>query len=70
MFASNTSQVSGDAVFVEDVFQNWLYTGNGSTQTITNGIDLAGKGGLVWIFYIGIRTKTQNTTHKQTSQPW
>jgi hypothetical protein len=36
-------------VYVEDVFQTWLYTGNGSTQTITNGIDLAGKGGLVWI---------------------
>jgi hypothetical protein len=35
--------------YIEDVFQTWLYTGNGSTQTITNGIDLAGKGGLVWI---------------------
>jgi hypothetical protein len=34
--------------YIEDVFQTWLYTGNGSTQTITNGIDLAGKGGLVW----------------------
>ncbi len=33
---------------VEEVFQSWLYTGNGSTQTITNGIDLAGEGGLVW----------------------
>ena len=49
MFSSNTSQVSSDAVFVEDIFQSWLYTGNGSTQTITNGIDLAGKGGLTWI---------------------
>ena len=37
-----------DKQFVEDVFSTWLYTGNGSTQTITNGIDLAGKGGLVW----------------------
>ena len=37
------------ASFIEDVFSTWLYTGNGSTQTITNGIDLAGKGGLVWI---------------------
>jgi hypothetical protein len=37
------------AVYVEDVFSTYLYTGNGSTQTITNGIDLAGKGGLVWI---------------------
>jgi hypothetical protein len=35
--------------YIEDVFQTWLYTGNGSSQTITNGIDLAGKGGLVWI---------------------
>ena len=34
--------------FVEDVFSTYLYTGNGSTQTITNGIDLSGKGGLVW----------------------
>mgnify|MGYP003637947370 CR=1 FL=1 len=37
------------AVYVEDVFSTYLYTGNGSTQTITNGIDLSGKGGLVWI---------------------
>ena len=37
------------AVYVEDVFSTWLYTGNGSTQTITNGIDLSGEGGLVWI---------------------
>jgi hypothetical protein len=34
--------------YIEEVFQTWLYTGNGSTQTITNGVDLAGKGGLVW----------------------
>jgi hypothetical protein len=37
------------AVYIEDVFSTYLYTGNGSTQTITNGIDLAGEGGLVWI---------------------
>ena len=36
-------------VYVEDVFSTYLYTGNGSTQTITNGIDLAGKGGMVWL---------------------
>ncbi len=34
---------------VEDVFSTWLYTGNGSTQTITNGINLSGQGGLVWL---------------------
>ena len=48
MFASNSSQVSGDVLYVEDVFSTWLYTGNGSTgQTITNNIDLLNKGGLV-----------------------
>jgi hypothetical protein len=35
--------------YIEDVFSTWLYTGNGSTQTITNGIDLSTKGGLTWI---------------------
>lgn len=49
MFSSNTSQVSQDAVFIEDVMSTFLYTGNGSTQTINNGIDLAGEGGLVWL---------------------
>lgn len=39
----------GEKLYVEDVFSTWLYTGNASTQTITNGIDLSGKGGLVWI---------------------
>ncbi len=37
-------------VNIEDVFSAYTYTGNGATgQTITNGIDLAGKGGLVWM---------------------
>jgi hypothetical protein len=40
---------SGVANYIEDVFSTWLYTGNGSTQTITNGIDLSTKGGLVWV---------------------
>jgi hypothetical protein len=35
--------------YIEEIFQTWLYTGNGSTQTITNGIDLSTKGGLVWM---------------------
>ena len=40
--------VGGGGEYIEDVFSTYLYTGNGSTQTITNGIDLAGEGGLVW----------------------
>ncbi len=43
------------ALAIEDVFSTYLYTGNSSTQTITNGIDLAGEGGLVW-------TKRRNDT--------
>jgi hypothetical protein len=35
-------------VYIEDVFSTYLYTGTGASQTITNGIDLAGKGGMVW----------------------
>ena len=35
--------------YIEECFSTFLYQGNGSTQTINNGIDLAGKGGLVWI---------------------
>jgi len=34
--------------YIEDVFSTYLYTGNSSTQTITNGIDLSTNGGLVW----------------------
>ena len=46
------------AIYPEDVFSCYLYTGNGSTQTINNGIDLAGKGGIVW-------TKSRSNTSNQ-----
>ena len=36
-------------IFIEDMFSTYLYTGNGAAQTITNGIDITGKGALVWI---------------------
>lgn len=35
-------------VYVDDVFSNYLYTGNAATQAVTNGIDLSVNGGLVW----------------------
>ena len=37
------------SVYADDVFSTNIWDGTGSTQTITNGIDLAGEGGLVWI---------------------
>jgi len=40
---------SAKANYIEDVFSAYLYSGSGSTKTITNGIDLSTKGGLVWI---------------------
>jgi hypothetical protein len=36
-------------IYIEEVFSTWLYTGAGGTQTITNGINLTGSGGLVWV---------------------
>ena len=41
--------VAAAANYIEDVFSTYLYTGNTTAQTITNGIDLAGKGGMVWL---------------------
>jgi len=42
------SGAKGDPVYVDDVFSTFLYEGNASSQTITNGIDLSGEGGLTW----------------------
>jgi len=35
--------------YIEDVFSTYLYQGTGATQTITNGINLAAYGGMVWM---------------------
>lgn len=40
--------LAGNTLAVEDVFSTYLYTGTGATQTITNGINLSGSGGMVW----------------------
>ena len=52
---------AAEAVYIEDIFSTYLYTGNGSTQTITNGIDLLGKGGLVWQ-----KARSSNANHLLT----
>lgn len=39
----------GPAVYVEDVFSTYLYTGTAASLTITNNIDLSTKGGMVWL---------------------
>ena len=46
---------SGEVTYVDDVFSTFLYDGTGaypsggSGQTINNGIDLSGEGGMVWV---------------------
>ena len=47
--AASNSVTPTPPVYIEDIYSTYLYTGNSSTQTITNGIDLSGKGGLVWL---------------------
>jgi len=49
MMMGAAGAAGGEGLYADDVFSTYLYEGNGSTQTITNGIDLAGEGGLVWI---------------------
>jgi len=47
--AASNSVTPTLVVYIEETFSTYLYTGNGSTQTITNGIDLSTKGGMTWI---------------------
>ena len=57
--ASGAAGAAGgaEALNVEDVFSTYLYEGTGATQSITNGIDLAGEGGLI---FFKDRTATAN----------
>lgn len=48
--ALQAASVSGAAgLNVEEVFSTYVYKGTGATQSITNGIDLSGEGGMVWL---------------------
>jgi hypothetical protein len=51
-------QATGSSEAVASTFSTTLYTGNGGTQTITNGIDLSSDGGLVWF-----KNRTSATTN-------
>ena len=67
--------VGGGGEYIEDVFSTYLYTGNSSTQTITNGIDLDGEGGLVWIksrsdTYDGFFYDTERGANKYLDTIW
>ena len=49
---------AGGALYVDDVFSTHVYPGNTTTQSIVNGIDLSGEGGLVWL-----KNRTDATVH-------
>ena len=46
-FAAHSSSAS--KLYVDDVFSTYLYEGNSGSQTIDNGIDFSGEGGLLWL---------------------
>ena len=57
---SAASGVGGESLDVDDVFSIDLWNGNSGNQSITNGIDLDGEGGLVWI---KARNNTSDRNH-------
>ena len=52
------ASAASSALNVEDVFAIHLYKGTSSQLTITNGIDLATEGGLVWT-----KNRSNSTNH-------
>ena len=50
---------ASDATYVDDVFSTYVYEGTGGTQSINNGIDLSGEGGLVWI-----KNRSADSSHR------
>jgi hypothetical protein len=46
--AASNSVTPTPPVYIEDIYSTYLYTGSGTSKTITNNIDLSTKGGLVW----------------------
>ena len=49
VFMGAAGSAGGGGTDVDEVFSTYLYTGTNNSNTITNGIDLDGEGGLVWI---------------------
>ena len=58
-----TLLLGGYAVGPADTFSTTTYSGNGATQTITNNIDLATDGGLVWTKKRSGSSATSNVLH-------
>ena len=59
--AFSVEVTGGTTTFTNDAFDTTLYTGNASSQTITNNIDLSTDGGLVWT-----KSRTNSAHHELT----
>ena len=59
--ASRLAVSGASPKYLDDVFSTYLYDGNGGAQIKSNGIDLAGEGGMVWI-------KSRSGTDEHTIQ--
>lgn len=46
---ASSSGSAAATVYIEDVFSTQLYTGSGFAQSISNGINLTTKGGMIWL---------------------
>ena len=57
---------AADPVYVDDLFGTNIWDGTGSSQTITNNIDLSTEGGLVWT---KVRDATDGHTLADTGSP-
>ena len=67
--SAGAAGTSGDKVYVDDVFSIYAYDGTASAQTITNGIDISGEGGLVWIKrYDGSQAHTLGDTERTNNK--
>ena len=60
--------------YLDEVFSTCVYNGTGSTQTITNNIDVVGEGGMTWLkkrsgtsfHYIYDSLRTTSTTNSNS----
>ena len=68
MMMGAAGAASGDPIYVDDVFDNYSFDGNGSSRNIENGIDLSTEGGLVWVKrWDGSQTHVLQDTERGTS---
>jgi hypothetical protein len=63
--AFSVEVTGGTTAFNNDFFATTLYDGNNGSQTITNGVDLDGEGGLIWTKN---RSATNNYIYAQDTE--